>query len=142
MTNYYSTQMDKMSKMIDWDNVKTTSDSNKIAEEYHYWINGLLDVEAVKWMSEICAEKIAGYMVQPVALYNGKPLAAKVYSYENIEDVKNIEGKIFLYEITYFPKKPQYFSYDEKTLSPIANETLQFSIPKWKVRYGIVEENI
>jgi hypothetical protein len=65
---------------------------------------------------EYLSDKVAGYMINPTALYEGKTLTAYSRQVEDISKLKELlKNKIFLYQVIFYSSSPVYNTLDEKT---------------------------
>ena len=104
--------------------------------------------DAVEYITDKC--NIAGYMNQPVATYNGKPLIALSRKVSDIDEFIDWfkfsewfdNHSIFLYQILYQPSLPQYYSVDPNTFEQQKNEKLEMTEAYWIIRFAILEGTV
>lgn len=94
------------------------------------------DFEGVDYLSPI----IEGYMTSPVAVHNGKHIEAKTRKFDDISDALNycinLNARIIIYTLLFFPGRPVYATIDENTFIPVPLDKPYVSSSYWLIRYA------
>ena len=88
-----------------------------------------------------------GFMQQPVAIYEGKALSAKVCKFFSIEDavstlrkLKRTGAKVFAYMLIFHPNYYISYEMDPETHTHVRldNPRLALDVPFWKLRFAVI----
>jgi hypothetical protein len=94
---------------------------------------------------------IDGFLLGPTALYNRKSIEAKTYKVEGenfdeivkfVKELKENNEMVFLYEVSYTPGRTETLVVEKKHGSTNYTETYPQSVALYKVRYGVVNNDI
>lgn len=117
----------------DWLKTLDTESGKRVLESLP---GSMYDLKGVEYLEPV----IEGYMTQPVAVYNSKPIEARTLTFTNISEVLDnmlVNGeRIIMYMLIWIPSMPIYDEISKETFELVKLDKPAIRYGAWKMRYG------
>ena len=103
--------------------------------------NSSTDIGAMHYIDS--KYEFRGFMISPIAMYQGIPLEAKSKKFFNLDDFiiycNASRGKIFPYTVTYYPQWPKYTELDANFNAKLLDKLQMTEENHWLIRFSEID---